>query len=77
MSKTTRDALSEWRALVDEYALYRDTEYANAYPITRWETAAARLVAEVEWLASEVARYEAWERCVNEALNSGDGAYRP
>jgi hypothetical protein len=29
------------------------------------------------WQARRLRGYESWERSVNEALNSGDGAYRP
>lgn len=33
--------------------------------------------AEIESLRKQIAGYEANERSVNEALNRGDGAYRP
>lgn len=39
------------------------------------ENAALRL--EVDRLKAELAGYQSWASSVNEALNSGDGAYRP
>ena len=35
------------------------------------------LLAEIERLNNEVAGYQRWASSVNEALNSGDGSYRP
>jgi hypothetical protein len=37
----------------------------------------ALIAQERDRLRAEVAGYQAWERSVNEALNSGDGSYRP
>lgn len=36
-----------------------------------------RLTADVQRLQKELDGYRAWERSINEALNSGDGTYRP
>lgn len=32
---------------------------------------------EIEELKIKIAGYEGWERSINEALNTGDGSYRP
>ena len=34
-------------------------------------------IAEIERLQAKLREYEAWERDINQALNSGDGSYRP
>ena len=39
------------------------------------ENAALRM--EVDRLKAQLAGYKRWESSVNEALNSGDGSYRP
>ena len=57
-------------------------EMPQAYYNWRITYQSSEHAARVAWLeaqrlAAEAAECRAWERSVNEALNSGDGSYRP
>jgi hypothetical protein len=68
-NETTVDAVREWVWKSDPLAL--DTE--EQIPLVRWGEAHNRIAAAFaeEWAARAVSR------ALDEALNSGDGSYRP
>ena len=45
--------------------------------MSRRDKLIAKLEAEIDDLQKEVKGYRSWESSVNEALNMGDGVYRP
>lgn len=61
------DTIAAMRAQIEELAAGRSHYAAEC----------DRLVTEVGRLTKEVQGYEAFKRSVDEALNSGDGTYRP
>jgi len=67
-----REALKHWADAPDDLDMEFDQ---SAPPILVGDL--RHLLDLVERLAKEVDGYRAWERSVNEALNSGDGSYRP
>ena len=59
------------QTLTDYMMHLDDTEQGQAADLVR------DAINEIERLQAQIAGYERWAQSVNEALNSGDGSYRP
>lgn len=68
--KALSDNAMHWSSVVPEAI-----EAWRKLPALEAELAQAR--TNVETLLAELEGFRAWKRSVDEALNSGDGAYRP
>lgn len=76
--------LHEWLTLKEQMQALSKSNQALRMALDEAATGRSHYAGECDRLVAELAKanerlrgYEAWERSVNEALNSGDGAYRP
>jgi len=60
-----------------EQALYLEGQEQSARDMAAWIKRAETLEQRVAELEKQLKGYRAHERSINEALNSGDGSYRP